>query len=257
MSTKTSTAALDLFLRGTLRAPGSVPRHPAGARRKTRRRSNALLDSGADQRIRHSELSLRSEEPLFDVRSKRTFEQARIAARQEVAMKSTNCKSIRSIRTILPAVLRITLSLILWTLGASLTFAEEPQEQRFVYNFPVDRAKIEALQRWVNSGHDGWCRDPQLVAVASLQQILPESVNFEFTSAPVQVQSRRKMTAVYTIHSLDGSTTYRITLRRYRWLLPLARSTSKIIWVPIQVEIITRANPGNGATSPGFAAAAF
>jgi hypothetical protein len=166
-------------------------------------------------------------------------------------MKSTNRRSIRSIRTILPAILRITFSLILWTLGASMTFAAAPGEQRFLYNFPVDRAKIEALQRWVNSGHDHWCRDPQLVAVRSLQRILPDSGDFELTPASVEAEPRRKAIAVHSIHSLDGSTTYRITLRRYRWLLPVARSTSKIIWVPMQVEIITRANPDDGTTPPG------
>jgi hypothetical protein len=258
MSTKTSTAALDLFRLGTLRIPGRVPSHPAGARNNVRRRSNAWLDSVASQRVRGSERSLRREEPLFDVRSKRTLEQAQVAVRQEAAMNSTNRKNTRSMRTILPVILRITLSLILWTLGASMTLlAAEPKEYRVVYNFPVDRTKIESLQRWVNSGHDDWCRDPQLVAVASLQRILPESGNFELTSAPVEAEPRGKTTAVYTIHSLDGSTTYRVTLRRCRWLLPLARSTHNVIWVPVQAEIIERANPDAAAIQPGFVAAAF
>jgi hypothetical protein len=173
-------------------------------------------------------------------------------------MKFTNRRTTRSIRTILPVILRITLSLILWTLGTSMSLmAAEPKEHRAVYNFPVDRAKIEALQRWVNSGHDDWCRDPQLVAVASLQRIHPEPGNFELASVPIEVEPERKMTAVYTLHSLDGSTTYRITLRRFRWLLPLARSTHKIIWVPVQAEIVTRTNPDEGTTQPGFVAAAF
>ena len=258
MSTKTSTAALDLFRQGTLRTPARVPRHPADARRKLRRRSNATPGSRPTQRFRHSERSPRSEEPLFDVRRKQTFEQAQIAVRQEAAMNSTNRTSARSICTILPVVLRITLSLILWTLGVSMTLvAAERKEQRVVYNFPIDRAKIEALQRWVSSGHDDWCRDPQLVAVASLERILPESGDFELTSAPVEAEPRRRTIAVYSIPSLDGSTTYRITLRRYRWLLPIAGSTHKTIWVPVQVEIIRRANPENGTTQQGFAAVAF
>ena len=239
MSTKTSTAALDLFRQGTLRTPGRVPRHLADARKKTRRRSNAWLASP---------------------RSKRTFkfEQAQISVRQEAAMKSTNRKSTRSRRTILPVILRITLSLILWTLGASMSLmAADPKEHRVTYNFPVDRARIEALQRWVNSGHEDWCRDPQLVAVASLQRILSEPGNFELTSAPVESEPRRKTTAVYTIQSLDGSTTYRITLRRYQWLLPLTGSTHKIIWVPAQVEIITQAKPYEGTERPGFVATAL
>ena len=233
MSTKTSTAALDLFSRATLCTPGRVPRHPAGAAGARGGRASpsaARTSTGSVNEAPALERSPRSEESLFDVRSKQNFEQARIAVRQEVVMKSTNRKNTRSMRAILPVILRITLSLILWTLGTSMSFlAAEPKEQHLVYSFPVDRAKIEALQRWVNSGHDEWCRDPQLVAVTSLQWILPESGNYELASAPVEMQPRRKMTAVFTIHSVDGSTTYRITLRRYRWLLPLARSIHNIV----------------------------
>ena len=173
-------------------------------------------------------------------------------------MKSPNRKFLRNIQTILPVILRITISLILWTLGVSMTLiAAEPKQQRLVYSFPTDRAKIEALQRWVSSGHEDWCRDPQLVAVASLQRTLPESGNFELASVPLEVAPRRKMTAVYTIHSLDGLITYRISLRRYRWLRPLAGSTNKIIWVPVRAEMITRANPDDSTMQQGFVAAAL
>jgi len=189
MSTKTSTAALDLFSRATLCTPGRVPRHPAGAagaRDGRASRSAPRRSTGSVNEAPALERSPRSEESLFDVRSKQNFEQARIAVRQEVVMKSTNRKNTRSMRTILPVILRITLSLILWTLGTSMSFlAAEPKEQHLVYSFPVDRAKIEALQRWVNSGHDEWCRGPQLVTVTSLQWILPESGNYELASAPV------------------------------------------------------------------------
>lgn len=58
-------------------------------------------------------------------------------------------------RTILPVVLRIAFSLLLWTLGATMNIAvAQTTEHREAAHFPIDREHIEALQRWVNSGHD-------------------------------------------------------------------------------------------------------
>lgn len=105
--------------------------------------------------------------------------------------------------------------------------------------FPVDRAKAEDLQRWVNEGHDQWCRDPQLVAASALRRVSSDSSEFEPTS--LQLESNEKNKAVYTFHSLDGYTTYRITLRRYRFLLRTAGSFQRIIWIPETAEILSRA----------------
>jgi hypothetical protein len=165
-------------------------------------------------------------------------------------MNSLHQNPSRSIRTILPAILRITFSLILWTLGATpmRLVAAETREHRVVYTFAADRAKIEELQRWVNAGHDAWCRDPQLVASASLRRVLPES-DVELASFPLELQHSRKTTAVFTFHALDGHTTYRITLRRYRWLRPIAGSQHKMIWVPERAEIITRDTTNSTASS--------
>jgi hypothetical protein len=65
----------------------------------------------------------------------------------------------RDIRPILPVILRIAVSVLLWTLGSgmAISLAGEPvKEHRVVYTFAVDRAQTENLQRWVNEGHDGW-----------------------------------------------------------------------------------------------------
>ena len=102
-------------------------------------------------------------------------------------MNTLDQNPARSIRAILPVTLRITFSLILWTLGAApmRLAAAEMKEHRAVYNFAVDRAAIEHLQRWVNAGHDAWCRDPQLVASASLRRVLSDS-DFELASFPLE-----------------------------------------------------------------------
>lgn len=53
-------------------------------------------------------------------------------------------------KTIVPVILRITFSLLLWTLGfASMNLVEaQVKPQRIVRDYPVDRAKLEHLQRW-------------------------------------------------------------------------------------------------------------
>lgn len=275
MSRKTSTAALDSPRPQSLRKLCRVPRHPAGpaaaafrsprpsrrggpstgARKSATQRSKPLLDKLPD---RHSE---RSKESLFDKESstkrKQPFQQAQIAIYQEDVMNSLHRKTAAaSIRTIVPVILRITLSLILWTLGAASMniAAAQTKEHRVVYNFAVDRAKIEDLQHWVNAGHDSWCRDPQLVAAASLQRLSPEYSGLELASLAAELEHSRKTTTIYTFHSLDGHTSYRITLRRYRWLLPVAGSFQKMIWVPERAEIIIRDTRISAHDSPRSAA---
>jgi len=163
----------------------------------------------------------------------------------EDAMRTGIAKpEARGVRRILPVMLRITVSLILWTLGAGMAMnaaAEPVKERRVVYTFAVDRAQTENLQRWVNQGHDAWCRDPQMVAVAAIRRVSEELEEVQAASMPLELERREKAAAVYTFHSLDGLKTYRITLKRYEWLLPTAGSMHRMIWVPERAEIVTRA----------------
>ena len=243
MSRKTSTAALDSFRQESLQKTCRVPRHLAGARKSAIQRSDDRLDETSHG---HAERSLRSGESLFGcegtTKGDQPFQQVQIAIYPEEVMNTLNRKSAVSIRTILPVILRIVLSLILWTLGAaSMNIAvAQTKEHRVVHNFAVDHTQVENLQRWVNAGHDPWCRDSQLVAAASLRRVSPEVSNLELASLPLELERSHKTTAIYTFHSLDGRTTFRITLRRYRWLLPVAGSFQKMIWVPERAEIVTR-----------------
>jgi hypothetical protein len=145
-------------------------------------------------------------------------------------------------RPILPAMLRITFSLLLWTLGATMHIAAaQSNEHRKVSRFPIDRERIEAVQRWVNSGRDEWCRDPQSVASAAIRRLSPEpGSEIALASLALEAESARARKMVYSYHSLDGRSTYRITVRRFRWLLPTAGSFRQMIWVPERAEIITR-----------------
>jgi hypothetical protein len=141
----------------------------------------------------------------------------------------------------LTAILSFIICNLLFTVAApaaDLRISQmQHQEKRIVLNFPIDHAKAEDLQRWVNAGHDPWCRDPQLVAASALTRISSQFPEFE--PASLQRENSEKTKAVYSFHSLDGHTTYRITLRRYRFLLPTAGSLRDIIWIPETAEIIS------------------
>lgn len=223
MSNKqTSTAALDSLRQGPLSSQRRVPRHPASARSSIVARSK----QGNPERYRE-------------------VQQAQLVIHQEEVMNAnTRQRAPRKITTIFPVILRVTFSLLLWTLGAAtmnLAAAQvRPKEHRVVQTFPVSRAAVENLQRWVNAGHDIWCRDPQLVASAALRGVSPELSDYELTSLPLELEHSHKTRAIYTFHSLDGRTTFRITLRRYPYLLPTAGSLRQMIWVPASAEIITR-----------------
>jgi hypothetical protein len=175
----------------------------------------------------------------------REIQQALIAIQAEGTVNGTSQKLHRkNVRLLLPVILRITLCLVLWTLGAAnLNLAlAKTREHRVVQKFAVDHAKIEALQRWVNAGHDTWCRHPQSVVAAALHQLSPElsGGEFELASLPIEEKLGHGREAVYTFHSVDGHTSIRITLRRYPWLLKTAGTYQDMVWVPVQSETITR-----------------
>lgn len=150
------------------------------------------------------------------------------------------------VRVILPVILRITFCLAMWTLGAMtmvVPLAEaQTREHRVVQAIPVDRARVENLQRWVNAGHDTWCRNPRFVAGMTLRCISPEFSNYDYELASVATGDEKvyPTKAVYTFYSLDGHTIYRITLRRFAWQSKTAASLNERIWVPVSTEEITR-----------------
>jgi len=218
---KTSTAALGSVHEWPASDSRRVPGRPYGARRVGRGRSKQGMEA------------------------RRVFQQAEIVSCQEDAMSTrTNEREARDIRRILPVILRITLSLILWTLGGGMVLelaAEPVKEHRVAYTFAINREQTENLQRWVNEGHDTWCRDPKLVAAMAMRRLSEEFEEVEPASMPLEMEWREKREAVYTFHSLDGLKAYRITLRRFEWLTPAAGSLHRTIWVPEKVEIVTRA----------------
>ena len=221
MSKKTSTAALDSFRKRQLRNQRRASRHPAGGRRR-----NDVRTQSSNERVRE-------------------FGQAQIAVRREDVMnRNAVSGAAGKFRVILPVILRITFSLAMWTMGAmTMTIAEaQTREHRVVQLIPVDRARVENLQRWVDAGHDTWCRNPQFVAAMTLRRVAPEFSNYDFELASLTTgeEELSPTKLIYTFHSIDGHTTYRITLQRFGWQSKTATLLSDRVWVPVRSEKITR-----------------
>ena len=221
MSKKTSTAALESICKRRLPTRRRAPRHPAGEKRN---------DEAGKQR---------NNERVAE------FGQALIAVRREDVMDRKDFRgAAERFRVILPAILRIAFCLAMWTLGAmTMTIAEaQTREERVAQKIPVDRARVENLQRWVDAGHDTWCREPQAVATMTLRRLAPEFANYDFELASLTTGTEKASPtrAVFTFHSLDGHSSYRITLRRFGWQSKTTSSPNERIWIPVRSEKITR-----------------
>lgn len=111
MSKKTSTAALESFCKRRLTNRRRAPRHPAGGRRG----SKEVKKQRSNEKTRE-------------------FGQAQIVVRQGGGMAERRANGLEQ-RTlvILPVILRITFSLVLWTLGtATMTLTEAQMEKQGV-----------------------------------------------------------------------------------------------------------------------------
>jgi hypothetical protein len=119
--------------------------------------------------------------------------------------------------------------------------AASPAPHKVVKVPMIDRRAMENLQRWVNDGHDEWCKDAQQVASAEMRRIAPEFAGYQFDLAalPLEKEGQEANRAVFRYTSFNGRVTYRITLRRYAWLLPIAGDNESIVWVPAWTEILT------------------
>jgi len=103
-----------------------------------------------------------------------------------------------------------------------------------------DRAEIENLQRWVAAGHEDWCKDARLVAAEELKRL---AADFADDAAALTAANTgesfdggaKKLTFEWT--PLDARATYRVTVARFEWLLPIAGDAEAVVWVPTATEI--------------------
>lgn len=126
-------------------------------------------------------------------------------------------------------------------LSAPASLAATPPEERVIVKRPLDKAAIENLQRWVNAGHELWCRDARMVAADELRRVAPgfsgDLGQLEVPLLDGEIATPDK--AVFAWTPIDGEATYRVTVERYAWLLPAAGQREKIVWVPTSTEIVT------------------
>jgi hypothetical protein len=253
MSRKPSTAALDSFRHESFRTRRRAPRHPAGENIRgpvpTVSRDSAM-NCHPEPAPSAGEGSAFHTSPVNCVSKQRTKQtkiaQPQIAIPKEEAMnRNHKNRGARSTQLDIPALLRITLALFLVILGITSAPAAHAQTKphRVVKTYPINRANAENLQRWVNADHDTWCLDPKLVAARTLEQFAPGLTDstYELASQLIVRKLFHDNTAIYTYHSLDGQTTYRLTLRRPPWLRPTAGSTNKTVWIPDRLETLTNA----------------
>jgi hypothetical protein len=152
----------------------------------------------------------------------------------QITETGTGCRNGSGIRAIRVGALAAL------TFVAPVIAAAAPVSHKEVRIPRVDRRAIENLQRWVNGGHDAWCKDAREVALAELRRVAPEfsGDRFDLASLPLSVESKSAKRAVFDWASLDGSATYRITVERFDWLKPVASGVSGTVWVPSRVEIV-------------------
>src|SRR5690242_9227588 len=120
--------------------------------------------------------------------------------------------------------------------AAATATAKSGEENKVVNYRTVDRAEIENLQRWVAAGHEDWCKDARLVAAEELKRIAadfvddPTELNAVNLGASAENGSAKKVAFEWT--PLDGRATYRVTVERFKWLLPIAKGADAVVWVP-------------------------
>jgi len=127
MSQKTSTAALDSFGEGRLPNRRRAPRHPASGRRENKEATKQGSNEKAKEEAKE-------------------FGQARILVCQggDINKPKAN-RPAGKLRLILPVILRITFSLVLWTLGAApMTWTEaQTGKDRLIREMPLMEARHE------------------------------------------------------------------------------------------------------------------
>ena len=113
-------------------------------------------------------------------------------------------------------------------------------ERRAEVSREVDRVRIENLQRWVSAGHEEWCKDARLVAMDEMKRVAPAfaGASSDLEALPLDEESVEAGRAVFVWSSPDGRATFRVTVERFGWLLPIAGDANSIVWVPTHAEVI-------------------
>jgi hypothetical protein len=105
----------------------------------------------------------------------------------------------------------------------------------------VLRENLEDLQRRVNDGDNPWRVEARAVALDELLRYVPALHWVDASAISLKVESRTPRRVVFIWTRGDGRATYRMTLLRHSYLLPLAGDLEGIVWVAERTEITTLA----------------
>jgi hypothetical protein len=113
------------------------------------------------------------------------------------------------------------------------------EQDRITNDRNINRSEVENLQRWVSSGHADWCKDARLVAAEELWRLAAEysGDGFELNAISAEPVANGGNRVTFEWAPMDGRALYRVTVERFDWLLPIAKDSESIVWVPTSTEI--------------------
>jgi hypothetical protein len=113
------------------------------------------------------------------------------------------------------------------------------EEDRITNNRNINRSEVENLQRWVSSGHADWCKEARLVAAEEFWRLAAEysGEGFELNAISAEPIADGGNRVTFEWAPMDGRALYRVTVERFDWLLPIAKDSESIVWVPTSTEI--------------------
>jgi hypothetical protein len=113
------------------------------------------------------------------------------------------------------------------------------EEDRITNERIINRREVENLQRWVSSGHADWCKDARLVAAEELWRLSAQysGDGFELNAIAAERVANGGNRVTFEWAPMDGRALYRVTVERFDWLLPIAKDSESIVWVPTSTEI--------------------
>jgi hypothetical protein len=103
------------------------------------------------------------------------------------------------------------------------------------HEFPIDRSKARQLQVAVNQGHQPWRLDSRAVAGSVINQL--RNATGDVYHVPFIVLSTTMKRTVLISYNGDNHISYRVTLRKFQWLLPLAINWQSMIWIPTDAAV--------------------
>ena len=155
-----------------------------------------------------------------------------------------NMKSERDVRTIRLsrkiAAIGVAGILGAMTLAPVAVAGNTRKEDPILHERVINRAKVENLQRWVSAGHADWCKNARVVAAEELWRLAPDYSGDGLELAAMVTLDSAGNRVTFQWAPLDGRVLYRVTVERFEWLLPIAKNTESIVWVPTSTEILAQ-----------------